>query len=321
MVANLDELPDPLWELYFQRYPVLRRATTKEFFIGRGCPYACTFCVNGTLRRLYGGGAVRLRSPARIVSELLRIKQSAGLAAVYFNDDTFTADRAWLQEFLGRYRLEVGLPFTCAGRASLLTGEVVEALARAGCRWVEMGVECGDERRRRELLGKDESDEALAAAARRIKAAGMFLKTSNMIGLPGETPADALTTLRFNQELGADAATCSLFQPFPGLPLTERALALGLYVPSPERPFGAFSFQTSLLELPEAQRFLNLRRLFSFGLGFPRLLPLLPLLLKLPVARFYEGVAILFFLWTYRRYHQADLALVLAKAWQARGLR
>jgi len=51
---------------------------------------------------------------------------------------------------------------------------------------IRIGVECGDERFRRQILKKDISNDDLIEAARLFRKYGIEFVTYNMVGLPGK---------------------------------------------------------------------------------------------------------------------------------------
>jgi anaerobic magnesium-protoporphyrin IX monomethyl ester cyclase len=223
----MDDLPLPDRELY-HRYPFMRRFPWKKFTTGRGCENRCAFCYNEFVRRLYGGKRfVRRKSPARVVEEVKGVGRASVLRWVHFADDLFVTDTDWLEEFAQRYRSAIGLPFSCNSSADRMTPAIARTLARAGCRYVAMGVETADEQQRVQLMKKPATDAVLKSAADAVRAAGMELVTFVMVALPGEIPEQALATLRFNQALGADATRIMMAVPLPGTRMAREAAENG----------------------------------------------------------------------------------------------
>ncbi|MFH1465418.1 MAG: radical SAM protein [Pseudomonadota bacterium] len=287
MIADLDALPLPDRALYF-RYPFLREFPWKKFTAGRGCVHHCSYCYQPGLRRMYRGEAnyVRLKSPARVVQEVLDVRARAALGHVHFSDDLFTIDADWVHAVSGRLGAEVGLPFTCNTSAELVTAEVARDLARGGCVAVAIGVESGDERLRCEtILHKNITDEMIRAAAAHIREAGLRLVTFNMIGAPGETLAQSLATLRFNRELGADHVRINFAYPIPGTPMFERAVALGVLDPELAAAMATetHTFEPGpILAHPHAKALRRLLRLYPLLLHMPAGDRMAPSLLRLP---------------------------------------
>ncbi len=229
LVQDLDTLPLPDRGVYY-RYPFLAQLSVKRFVAGRGCPFACSFChVSGMREAFKGlGKYTRSKSPERIVAEIRSVQSQARLDHVHFSDDVFFFRRPWLRGFLEVYREEIGLPFTCNLTADLIDDGTVQLLAKAGCSGVSMGVESGDEEMRVRLLNKRIDNDTFLQMAASLRRHGIQLYTNNMVGLPGETLDQALSTLDFNRQLGATFARCSIATPLENLPLNDWARQRGL---------------------------------------------------------------------------------------------
>ena len=229
LVADLDSLPFPD-RSYYDRYPFLAQNPYKILITSRGCPYRCTFCFNHVLMQLYGRPAsyVRRRSVAAVMEEIGQIRAAWGLEQIRFSDDHFALNKKWLKEFCHSYRREIGLPYTINARADVLDEERVSLLAESGCRLVCFGIESGREELRNKILKKGISDKEIFQAAQLLKRYGLKFLTSNIIGLPGESSADAWETIALNQRLGTNLPWFSMMQYYPGTEIYEQAREAGL---------------------------------------------------------------------------------------------
>lgn len=216
-VPDITMLPMPDRSLYYDRYPHLAKASSKQVLAARGCPYSCTYCSNSLTHKLFPGTQrVRRRMPSQVVLEIMDVAQHWGLKTVSFTDDVFCTDEKWLDSFLPLYRSAVGLPFICNTRFDVFNDVLAERLQWAGCFGVEMGVESGVQRIRAEILGKgNKPNETIIKAGQIAKRFGLKLKTYNIIGIPGETFDNAMETVHLNQKLHADQTSCSFMTPFP----------------------------------------------------------------------------------------------------------
>lgn len=323
LIDDLDELPFPDREIYYDKYPYLRSQSTKVFFLGRGCPYTCSFCINKTYMALYKGKGryIRRRSINKTIEEILDVKKRYGLKAIYFNDDTFTLNKGWVFRFLEEYRKKVHIPFTCGSRASLLTEEMVEKLKDANCKCIEMGVETGNEKVRKILLGKTETNESILNASKLIKKSKIKLKTSNMMCLPGETIELAIETIKLNSKLKADFMNCSLLQPYPLLDITDYAMKNGfLDTEFGCNALGRVSYFETPIKLKDKKRIMNLQKLFYIGVWFPRIIPLIKQLSKLPANVLFNSIFKCTYVYSYARYHQLSITTVLKLAIHSRKL-
>ncbi len=314
LVADLDSLPLPDRSLYY-KYGFLARSPEKSFMSGRGCPYRCTFCFNHLTMQLYKGKGsfVRHRKVENVIDEIKEVKRRYGLELVYFQDDTWVLNKKWLYEFLPKYKKEIDLPFIAYVRADMVDGELVSALKDAGCRVVDMGVETGDEVRRNEILKKKISDEQLTRAARLFRKHRLNFRTTNMLGLPGETLSDAYKTLEVNMRLKPTFSWCSIFQPFPRLELTERALQEGFVSKDDLARIGG-SYKASLLAMPDIEKIVNLQKFFIFTVKFPFFLPLVRVLIRFPRNIAFDTFGFLSYACMYYRYTKTSFVRLLREA-------
>ena len=103
-----------------------------------------------------------------------------------------------------------------------------DLLKKAGCNSVSLGLESGVESIRHAVVGKPISDAECHRAFHRLHERGIQINTFNMVGLPGETADDALSTAYFNAEAKIDKSMVSIFCPYPGTPLHKKAVADGI---------------------------------------------------------------------------------------------
>jgi len=294
LIADLDALPMPDRDIYYNRYALLAQNTHKQFFAGRGCPYSCSFCSNQSLRRLYAGKGtfVRWRSPEQVLHEILHVQKKSRLAKVFFHDDTFALSHAWLEQFLALYEEQVGLPFYCQSRADTLTENLVKKMKTAGCHCVFFAIESGVDRHRQGILRKDLDETKITQCAQMLKKHGIKISTYNLIGIPGETLEDAFETIRLNIKVGADYPRCSFLTPYPGTDIAHAAGMKGLNYD--QSAVDAHSQQFRLhLRMEDRWKYENVHALFQTAVLFPRTLPLIKRLVKIrlrPLYRLWWGM-------------------------------
>ena len=85
-----------------------------------------------------------------------------------FYDDVFTVHPRWLDQFLPRYKAEIGLPFWCYSYPTTHDRELLQKLKDAGCVAITMGVQSGSERILREYFNRPTKSERVIAAAEEI---------------------------------------------------------------------------------------------------------------------------------------------------------
>ncbi len=234
-VSDLEQLPFPDREMW-QDWVMARRMSHQVILPSRGCPYNCSYCSNHALRKLAGGKYVRLRQPASILRELRElVEQYRETTDVYLQSETIAVNPKWLEELADQIRAfnserEQPLSFACNFRVArqFLKEEVFAALERANVRTIEIGLESGSERLRREVLRRNYSNEEFFQAVALSRRHGMRVNVYNMIGLPGETLADYWQTVEVNHRVCPDRSLTSIFFPYPGTDLFEMCQAEGL---------------------------------------------------------------------------------------------
>jgi radical SAM superfamily enzyme YgiQ (UPF0313 family) len=189
VIADLDTLPLPAYD----RYPYLREASYIPLELGRGCPYACTFCsTNDFFRRKF-----RLKTPALIVEQMAFLKAEYGIGIFDLVHDMFTVDRGKVVEFCDAI-LESGQEFfwNCSARTDRVDDELLGLMQKAGCRGIFFGIETGSQTLQKTLRKRLILPEAMA----RIRAAsneGMQVAVSLITGFPTETETDLADTVGF----------------------------------------------------------------------------------------------------------------------------
>ncbi|MEK7722695.1 MAG: radical SAM protein, partial [Elusimicrobiota bacterium] len=276
LIEDLDSMPFYDRDIYFGQYPLLRDLSNKRFLVQRGCPYSCSFCFNHSFREMYGGLGkfVRFRSPGNIVREIERVRSLYPLKSVSFNADSFTLHPQFL-ELLALYRERVGLPFFSNARFNELDGEKIAALKEAGCSYLAIGVESGSERIRNGILHRNMSDSVITGNAALLKKHGIPFSSYVMLGLPTETLEEAVKTLEFLSAIGSDTIMPSIYKPLVGTGLWDFMRQNDLFD-------GAAVGKEDGVKLPDRRELFNLYKLSHVAVRFPRLMPLIKKLIKLP---------------------------------------
>jgi radical SAM superfamily enzyme YgiQ (UPF0313 family) len=170
----------------------------------------------------------RRRSLESVLTELEKIRDEDQLSYVIFLDDTFTINHPWVLEFCRVFPERIGVGFSIHARAETMRPNIIEALARAGCKHIVYGVESGSERVRREIMKRPVSNDRLVEVFEATKAAGIMVTCNYMMGIPGETREDIQATMDLHQRLQPFDFGYFVFYPFPGTPLFQTCRQQGL---------------------------------------------------------------------------------------------
>lgn len=282
LVNDLDSIPFPDRELIY-KYKGYRNRSNKYLLTSRGCPYDCTYCFNHSLKKIYQGKGrfCRRRSTFHVIDEIEDLQKKAPIKRIQFFDDVFILDKKWILEFCQLYRERINLPFICYVRVNLLDEEIVQALKEAGVITITFAIETEDNYLRNKVLKRGISNEEISKAVELMHKYKISFFIQNMVALPGETLENALNTLKLNAKCNPSYANASIFQPYPGIELTEYAVAHGFYNKKNDILYDSF-YEKSILNIENKNELENLSRLFSLGVEFPILIPFIKLLIRLP---------------------------------------
>ena len=133
--------------------------------ISRGCPYACTYCCNNALNKVYGRRMpIRHRLIKDIIEELEIAKRSIpGLREVIITDDAFFAQtQERIEEFSEEYKRKVNLPLKVLTTPVTFTISKAKALVKAGLCATAVGVQSASLRTRALYNRYDTLEQVLA---------------------------------------------------------------------------------------------------------------------------------------------------------------
>ena len=309
LIRDLASLPQPDRALVYDKHPSLAASHIKHFMSSRGCPYNCTYCFNHAYYQLYPKERRGYQRPVdNVIAEVNAVRARWPLEQVIFVDDLFILRNEWLEELADKWPGQVGLPFFCNVRANMLVRDPrkVELLKRAGCHTVSMGIETANDRIRVDLLKRRMTRDDIVQAGRMVRAAGMHITATNILGLPTSTVEDDLDTMRLNAQARISYAYTFLFQPYPGTELGQFAQDHGLMVGTFD-DISEIAWDHSILAFADEQtksQVEHLQRLFALGVEWPWLEPAIRKLIKLPhhpvldtlfwwVHKLHKGLAIL----------------------------
>lgn len=287
---KLDLIAFPDRELIYN-YPQYKYRANKYVLTSRGCPFNCTYCFNHSLKALYKDKGVfcRKRSVDNVISEIEELRKIAPVQTVHFFDDVFILDKEWIMDFCQTYKETVNIPFNCYIRANLTDEEIIASLKDAGVHSITFAIETADIHLRNNVLKRNITDKHIFKTAELLHKYKIKFFTQNMVGLPGETIDNAISTVRLNAQCNPAYSLASIFQPYPGTELTQYAIQKGLYSKENEITYDSF-YEKSLLNTPYRRRFANIAWLFSVGVLFPKTIGMIKILSMLPVGIVFKAV-------------------------------
>ncbi len=215
-------MPTPRHDLFPRRgyrFPFSRGRSFTTLLTDHGCPYPCRFCVMGTLP--YGC------RPLGEVEEELDAIQSMGLAELFVLDQTFGLDAHRGRELAGLLGSR-DFGWTAFTRPdTALTEGLLGAMAAGGCHTVILGIESASDawlETQQKGYTTEQTEQSVAAA----RAAGLRTVGTFLLGLPGDSRADAEACVDFAIRLGLDFFSANVAVPRAGTPFERQARSEGL---------------------------------------------------------------------------------------------
>jgi anaerobic magnesium-protoporphyrin IX monomethyl ester cyclase len=269
MIKDLDDLAMPDHGLY-EKYPQIVKGPTGIFTFMRGCRFRCSFCFNHVFQKIYRNKPfiVRRRSPESSVKEIEETiaARNGSLRIVRLFDSSLLSDMKWAKEFLGLYRERIRIPFVCFAHPSEINDEISKELKKSGCVEIGFSIESGSSSIRNKVLCKRSSERQIYAAAEALRRNHVPFVSFNMLGSPGETWEDVLSTIEMNRRIKPKLAWGSLTQVYHGTDLERITKKLEVQRIGPKRTCGVLDYSH-----PNQKRILTLLDAFPFIIRYPKI--------------------------------------------------
>ena len=223
-VLELDTMPLPDRSIFDMR-AYLERDYETVLMTARGCPSRCSFCSTTLMGRRY-----RFQGVQRVVDEFEELLDF-GFSSFFIGDDTFAAHPKRTIEICEEIRRR-GLEFEWTSNMRVLDArpEVLDAMAAAGAYRVFTGLET-IKLESLQLIRKGTTPELIHRSLQRIASAGLQVHTAYIIGVPGDTEKDVLSTLDFIREVKPTVATFNTMEVRPGTEMFKYPERFGIHVP------------------------------------------------------------------------------------------
>ncbi len=259
-LQDLDSIPFPnreMWKEWTGEHP----GPMEPILLGRGCPFLCTYCSNHALRKLADGPYVRLRSTDNVVEEIRNvITVDPTKKDFYLEVETMGINKKWDLELcskLGRLNSSLSEPLNFGVNIRITPSIDLEdhfaSFKKSNVLFVNIGLESGSERVRREILKRNYSNEDIIKAVTLARHYGLKVNLYNLIGIPGETLADFEETIRINRICLPDTQLLSIFYPYPGTDLYSLCKEQGLFKGSIDTDMERSKAVLDLPEFPKEQ--------------------------------------------------------------------
>ncbi len=205
-----------------------------EVIASRGCPFTCSYCCCGNLRKLLPRGinGVRTRSVDSVLEELIEAKkQCKRISFIHFYDEIFPNLPGWVDKFVIEYKKHINLPFTVWTHPKMVDAEVLKKLVQVGLTEVIMGIQSGSEHIRRDIFHRYESQRDILDATRIIRESGVFWCSYDfMLQHPFETIEDLKESYWLAKKMtGPYELQLHGLNFLPGTDIVQMAIDAGIY--------------------------------------------------------------------------------------------
>jgi len=230
----------------------LRRERWLRVHASRGCPFACAYCYNASLKKVYGaqGNRHRIHSVDWTIAEVCYLlKVLPAVRRITFDDDTFIFPQRWLDEFCRRWPEEVGLPFDILAHPQAVTESHLTQLRKVGLVGVQVGIQAASRAEAADLYERTGLDKTVA-----------FAHACRDLGI------DAVYDLILDNPQSGDADREELLDLLEQMPKPYRLFLYSLNI------FPQTGIEDSLAAPPEAVEGRSMRSLrqFRLTLAWPR---------------------------------------------------
>ena len=185
----------------------------------RGCASRCNFCASSD----FWGHKYTMRSAENVITEIEYIK-SLGLKTWIFYDDNFTANKKRTYEICSYLTGEI--KWQCTSRAEVLDEDICRELYRAGCRRMYLGIESFSQGAL-DRCNKNTTVEKMVKGIVNAEKAGIATVCLFIVGLPGDTIEDVLTTKTIRQSIKISEWGKNIAWILPGTDLYRKAKEKG----------------------------------------------------------------------------------------------
>jgi len=160
------------------------------------------------------------------VIEEMRHIAALGFKSVSIIDDQFLWDEKRTLAICEGIK-DLKLEWSCLARSDRVTEKAAEAMAQAGCAYVDIGTESFDQRVL-DAIKKNVRADDTERAVRVLKQAGIAVELNILFAAtPAETEETIANTLRELRRLDVDYVLFSVANPFPGTEFYDAAKANG----------------------------------------------------------------------------------------------
>ncbi|HEY3490946.1 MAG TPA: radical SAM protein [Candidatus Deferrimicrobiaceae bacterium] len=208
-----------------------------------GCPYDCDYCC---IHAVFGKPGIRYWSLDNVLGRIDDLVMRHHVRNIRIEDELFILSGKRVEGFCDRLiERNYDLNLWAYGRVDTIDPALLDKMARAGIRWICLGIESGNEAVRRGVRKKISGD--IREVVRLIRNSGIRVLGNYMFGLPDDTIGSMQETLALARELNTEFANFYSVMAYPGSRLYEQAAAVPGVVPDAWEGFSQHGYHTAPL--------------------------------------------------------------------------
>jgi len=176
------------------------------------------------------GQDLRFRSPDNVIEEIRLLKDQYGIDSIFFHDDTFTINHAWVKEFCSQLdKSRLNILWGCNSRIDTVNEEILKIMYETGLRNIHFGIESASQRILDSIYNKQIKLEKITDVISLTNTIGISAMGFFMLGAPSETTQEINSTIAFARSLKLREASFSLTTPLAGTYLFQSLLKGGMF--------------------------------------------------------------------------------------------
>ena len=248
-IQPIDTFAPPAYDLIdFDAY---ERATGRRelaYATSVGCPYACNYCTDMVVyKRRFNAYTAE-----HVIAELTDLVRRYHIQHVALLDSNFPVDlRRAVAIAKGIFESHVNFSWTFQASTDFIcrmSQEEVQLLADSGVSYMGFGTESTSASVLKMMNKRHQRVDEMYETARKTNLAGIHINFNLILGYPGETEEDRLTTFRTMSDIGRKFSNVrfspNIFTPYPGIPIWPQLREMGVSEPQTlegwmEMPLGA----------------------------------------------------------------------------------
>ncbi|MFW5782439.1 MAG: B12-binding domain-containing radical SAM protein [Candidatus Muiribacteriaceae bacterium] len=228
LIPDLDELPFPDKELFYRKAPYNEEHYTT--MATRGCFLSCPFCHHNVQKKVYRDYryGVRARSPEDIIEELIQAKKKYRFRHVLFEDDLFLHNKEWVLRLCSlMIEKKLDIKWFCVAHAFNIDYEVAKAISRAGCKYVEIGIQTLNSETRRNSLKRPEKTFHIKRALNALNKYGVGFNCDHIAGVFGDDEKALIKAAEYYNSVRPNRIYLLFLTLYPETDIAYQALKMG----------------------------------------------------------------------------------------------